>query len=86
MTTAVRYSLAVNAEDRAALVAATQAVNDAPPRQPGRKGEVRDARRARADLIREITRRYRGELAREIAEATGLHRTRIYQIVDGVDE
>lgn len=94
MTSATGYCTAVNDEDRAALQAATRAVDDAPPRQPGRKGQARDARRARAELIREIALRYRGDrypnrwnpIIGDIAEATGLHRTQVSKIVNGSDE
>lgn len=81
----MRYCTTVDADDRAALVAATKAIEQA---QPGERQAARDARR---DLIAELGRRLRGDrypnrwnpVISDIAEATGMHRTQVSRIVNG---
>jgi hypothetical protein len=90
MVTAACYSTSVNDDDRQALINATRAVNQAPPRQRGRKGEARDLARTRANLIRDLAHRYRGNrypnrwnpIITEIVEITGLSRTQVSRIVN----
>ncbi len=82
----VRYCTAVDDTDRAKLQAATKAVDEATT-----PADRRAARAARAELVHTIGVRLRAgrypnrwnPAVRDIAEATGMHRTQVSRIVNG---